>query len=79
MQEVIMSNIVKETAKELGMTQKELAEVMKVSESTLRKWSAEDGVVPESTLVTLELLKELKEKNLILSNLKKAFSDLQNI
>jgi len=74
-----MSNIVKETAKELGMTQKELAEVMKVSESTLRKWSAEDGVVPESTLVTLELLKELKEKNLILSNLKKAFSDLQNI
>ncbi len=74
-----MSNIVKETAKELGMTQKELAERMGVSESTLRKWSAEDGTVPESTLVTLELLKELKVKNTVLSNLKKAFSDIQNI
>jgi len=72
-------NIVKETAKALGMTQKELAERMGVSESTLRKWSAEDGVVPESALVTLKLLRELKEKDEILFSLKKALSALQKI
>ena len=72
-------NIVKETAKALGMTQKELAERMGVSESTLRKWSAEDGVIPDSALVTLELLKELREKDEILFSLKKALSALQNL
>ncbi len=72
-------NIVKETAKALGMTQKELAERMGVSESTLRKWSSEDGSVPESAEVTLKLLLELKEKDTVLQNLKKAFTDLQNI
>ncbi|MCF6207442.1 MAG: helix-turn-helix domain-containing protein [Sulfurovum sp.] len=72
-------NIVKETAKALGMTQKELAERIGVSESTLRKWSSEDGQVPDSAKVTLNLLLELDNKNKILANLKKAFSDLQNI
>ena len=72
-------NIVKETAKALGMTQKELAERMGVSESTLRKWSAEDGVIPDSALVTLELLKELRDKDEILFSLKKALSALQNL
>ena len=72
-------NLVKDTAKELGMTQKELAEAMGVSESTLRKWSAEDGEAPNSAIVTLELMRELNRKNIVLNNLKKAFTDLQNL
>jgi len=72
-------NIVKQTAKELGMTQKELAEKLKVSESTLRKWSGGEIDVPESALVTFSLLLELKKKNKVLDNFKSVLSDIQNI
>lgn len=59
------NNIVKDTAKELGMTQKELAAYIKVSEDTLGKWAR--GVVdtPEWAVKMFELLKTEREFNVI--------------
>jgi DNA-binding XRE family transcriptional regulator len=34
-------NIVKKVCKELGITQKELAEIMGVNDGTIRKWSSQ--------------------------------------
>lgn len=60
-----MSNIVKETAKELGMTQKQLAEHIGVSEETVSKWSRGVVETPKWALKMFELLKnELKYKEL---------------
>ena len=57
-----MSNIVKETAKVLGLTQKELAKRMKVDEPRLSKWGTGKLDMPEWVPEMLELLK--KEKKL---------------
>lgn len=64
-------NIVKETAKELGMTQKQLSEYIGVHEDTVSKWSR--GVVdtPAWALKMFELLKTEKKFN----TLKQIFSD----
>jgi len=61
------ANIVKQTAKELGMTQKELAERMGVAENTVSQWSR--GVVdtPKWALEMFELLKTEKKYNTIKS------------
>ena len=58
-------NIVKQTAKELGMTQKELAEYMGVGENTIGNWSR--GVIdtPEWAIKMFELLKTEKKFNTI--------------
>lgn len=60
-----MSNIVKETAKELGMTQKQLAEYIGVSEDTVSKWSRGAVETPKWALKMFDLLiVEKKYKNL---------------
>ena len=70
-----MSNIVKETAKELGMTQKALAERIKVDETTMSRWAKEKVPVPDWALEMFELLqtekkfKEAKEKFNQISNI----------
>ena len=60
-----MGNIVKETAKELGMTQKQLAEYIGVSEDTVSKWSRGAVETPKWALKMFDLLLvEKKYKNL---------------
>ena len=53
-------NIVKHTCKELGITQKELAERLGVPQSTVSGWAKND--IPKMTKLALELL--IKNKNL---------------
>ena len=70
-------NIVKKTCKELGMTQKELAEMLGVPQSTVSGWAKND--IPKMTQMALELLienKELKEKLDIFKKAHKIASEL---
>jgi len=53
-------NIVKKTCKELGITQKELAERLGVSPASISDWAK--GNIPKMTQLALELL--IKNKNL---------------
>jgi DNA-binding XRE family transcriptional regulator len=59
---IMQENIVKKACKELGVTQKELAEMMGVSPQAVSQWQVE---TPKTIQLALELLienKELKEK-----------------
>lgn len=60
-----MGNIVKETAKELGMTQKQLAEYIGVHEETVSKWSRGIVETPAWALKMFELLKTERKYNTI--------------
>ena len=55
-----MENIVKKVCKELGITQKELAEKMGVSEGTMRNWSSQNNP-PEWAVKFMNLLLEYEE------------------
>lgn len=57
LQEAMDDNIVKRVCKELGITQRELAEILKVNEGTVRQWSSKGEVMP-NVEVTLNLLLE---------------------
>lgn len=65
---MLEENIVKLTCKELGITQKELAERMNVSEGTVNRWSSKpDEIPPQSTkmfdlLIENQILKSKTEK-----------------
>ncbi len=52
-------NIVKETAKELGMTQKQLAEELGIAEQTVRNWATK-GEAPEWAVKFMNKLLENK-------------------
>ncbi|NPA55370.1 MAG: helix-turn-helix transcriptional regulator [Epsilonproteobacteria bacterium] len=70
-------NIVKKVCKELGITQKELAERLGVPQSTISGWAK--GDIPKMTQLALELLienKELKEKLNIFKQAFKVASEL---
>ncbi|MFV0481283.1 MAG: helix-turn-helix domain-containing protein [Campylobacteraceae bacterium] len=54
-------NIVKLTCKELGITQKELAERIGVAEITISQWSRGVNKIPEWAITIFGLLSELKE------------------
>ena len=65
-------NLVKEVCKELNITQKELADMMGVNDSTVRTWSSK-GNLSNTTIKFLESLLEnhrLKEK---INKFKQAF------
>jgi DNA-binding XRE family transcriptional regulator len=64
-------NIVKKTCKELGITQKELAEILGVAEDTVSLWSTGKVQTPNIALKCFELLKIEKKFN----SLKQIFSD----
>ncbi len=64
-------NIVKSTAKELGMTQKELAKYIGVHEETVSKWSRGLVETPKWAIKMFELLKIEKKFN----TLKQLFAD----
>jgi len=65
-----MDNIVKRVCKELGITQKELAERIGAAEATVRNWSA-GKEVPKWALKSMELLLENKKNKEIIETLKK--------
>ena len=70
-------NIVKKVCKELGITQKELAERLGVPQSTISGWAK--GDIPKMTQLALELLienKDLKEKLNIFKQAFKVASEL---
>ena len=67
-------NIVKRVCKELGITQRELAERMKVNEVTVRQWSSKGEVMP-NVEVTLNLLLENHHLKAQLKDLK-SFAEL---
>ena len=74
-------NIVKQTCKELGITQKELAEMIGVSEGTVNRWSANPNTIPDQTIKTLDILlenKRLKEKEIKIATIFKLIEELKN-
>ncbi len=83
-----MSNIVKEIAKELGMTQKQLAEHIGVKEDTVSQWARGINPIPKWALKMFELLKkeqryqsleeDLNKMASIVSDLKSVYGDKNN-
>ncbi len=70
-------NIVKKTCKELGITQKELAERLEVPQPTMARWQS--GEIPKMAKLALELLVEnkvLSEKLYIFKQAHKIASEL---
>ncbi len=70
-------NIVKATCKELGITQKELAEKLEVSPASVSDWAK--GNIPKMTELALKLLienKELKQKLYVFKEAYKIASEL---
>lgn len=67
-------NIVKKTAKELGLTQKELAQEIGVNENTIGNWARGKIEVPKWALRLFELLILEKKYN----TAKQLFCDLEN-
>ena len=71
-------NIVKKVCKELGITQKELAEMLDIPAGTISRWASTEEI-PKTAKIALELLlenKKLKEKVEILRQLKQVLEDL---
>jgi len=66
-------NIVKKTCKELGITQKELAQNIGVSENTVGGWSRGVTETPKWALKLFDLLKTEKKYN----TAKQIFCDLE--
>lgn len=62
-------NIVKETAKELGMTQKQLAEELGTAEQTVRNWASK-GEAPEWAIKFMNKLLENKKMKEEIENYK---------
>lgn len=67
----INENIVKKVCTELGITQKELAEIMKINDVTVRNWSSK-GQIPDSSIVFMEYIIENKKLKDDLTIIKKA-------
>lgn len=67
---IMSQNIVKSTCKELGITQKELAEMLDVQPSAISNWA--NGQIPKMAQLALELLIENKMLKNDLNIIKKA-------
>ena len=64
--EKVEENLVKKTCKELGITQKELAERIGVSNNTVSSWKNDKQPMPKWSLKLLKLLQiEIKYNELI--------------
>jgi len=55
----MQENIVKKVCKELGITQKELAEMLEVQPSAVSNWNS--GKIPKMVEILLNQMLELKE------------------
>ncbi len=62
-------NIVKRVCKELNITQRELAEILKVNDVTVRQWSSKGEITP-NTEVVLNLLLENHQLKMRLDKIK---------
>ena len=62
-------NLVKKTCRELGITQKELAEKIGVSKTTISDWSNEKTPIPKWGKNSLSMIVELKEVRAIKESL----------
>ena len=72
-------NIVKKVCKELGLTQKELAEMLDIPAGTISRWASTEEM-PKTAKIALELLlenKKLKEQTQILYLLKKTLETIK--
>jgi len=69
-----MSNKIKEIAKELGMTQKQIAEYIGVHENTISAWARGTVEIPPMAIKLFELLKVEKKYN----TAKELFCDLES-
>ena len=78
MSEQSEENLVKKTCKELGITQKELAEKTKFKEQTIRNWSSK-GEIPDYGKAFLNTLVEFHKYKLIIDSYKIFSENLQNI
>jgi predicted transcriptional regulator len=69
-------NIVKKTCKELGVTQKELANITSISLPTIQRWSSSNKI-PKQNIIFLELL--IKNHNIQneLDEIKKFFQTFE--
>lgn len=72
------NNIVKQVCKELGVTQKELAEMIGINDGTIRQWSSK-GEVPEWAIKFFDVLIDNKKKDSIISALKQFKSVLHEL
>ena len=63
-------NLVKKTCKELGITQKELANRTGISERAITNWASNRVNPPKSFYKTVELLKKEDELNILKKSLK---------
>ena len=70
-------NIVKQTCKELGVTQKELADMLEVSPSSISDWVK--GNIPKMTALALKLMIENNELKNKLSSIKNAYSVIKEL
>ncbi len=69
----IEDNLVKKTCRELGITQKELAEKIGVHEVTVRNWSSK-GELPENIIKHLNLLVSCRQELLFKNKFKELIS-----
>ncbi len=63
-------NIVKKTCRELGITQKELAEKIGITEKTINNWANNRVEIPKNFNRLIQLLEIENSYNLILSAIK---------
>lgn len=70
LQEAMDDNIVKRVCKELGITQRELAERMGVSQGMPAKWAMEATPPPQWAIVSMNLLLENEQMKAKLEKLK---------
>jgi transcriptional regulator with XRE-family HTH domain len=62
-------NLVKKTCKELGITQKQLAEKTGITERSLTNWANGKVKTPKSFFKTVELLKKAEELKILKQSL----------
>jgi len=67
-------NLVKKTCRELGITQKELAENIGMSERAVSNWVNDKVKIPNNFIRMVELLKSERELQVIKQALKLAIS-----
>jgi transcriptional regulator with XRE-family HTH domain len=72
---MLEENIVKLTCKELGLTQKDLADTLGVSKPSVERW-AQSGDIPDQAKKQLELLVENSKIKNELNELKSALNIL---
>jgi len=63
-------NLVKKTCKELGLTQKELAEKIGVSQKSITNWANNKNPIPLNFKKSVELLKKAEELEILKKSMK---------